>query len=257
MKVVILAGGLGSRLSEETTVRPKPLVEIGGNPIIWHIMNIYAHHGMTDFIVCAGYKGYMLKEYFANFVLHNSDFTADFSSNSLQYHDRGAPGWRVTVIDTGQSSMTGGRLRHIRHHLAPGESFCMTYGDGVGDIDLTAELAFHRSHGLMATMCAVQPPARFGAIITDGIRVTAFSEKMPGEGPRINGGFFILEPSVIDLIEGEDTIWEAGPLEQLASMGQLAAYEHNGFWQPMDTLRERHQLEELWRSGAAPWKVWA
>lgn len=257
MKVVILAGGLGSRLAEETSVRPKPLVEIGDKPIIWHIMNIYAHHGLTDFIVCAGYKGYMLKEYFANMVLHHSDFTADLAENTIKYHSKAAPDWRVTVVDTGVASMTGGRLRNVRHYLDDNEPFCMTYGDGVGDIDITAEIAFHRRHGLEATMCAVVPPARFGALQLDGFRVIAFTEKPRNEGPRVNGGFFILNPSVIDLIEGDHTVWETGPLEDLAARGQLAAFEHDGFWQPMDTLRERMHLDELWRSGKAPWKTWA
>jgi glucose-1-phosphate cytidylyltransferase len=257
MKVVILAGGLGSRLSEETSVRPKPLVEVGDKPIIWHIMNIYAHHGLTDFIICAGYKGYMLKEYFANMVLHHDDFTLDIANNKLEFHNKNAPAWKVTVIDTGASSMTGGRLRRIRSHLAEGEQFCMTYGDGVGDIDIGSEIAFHREHGLKATMCAVVPPARYGAIQLDGYKITAFAEKPKNEGARVNGGFFILDPSVIDMIEGDDTIWETGPLEELAAAGQLAAFTHDGFWQPMDTLRERMLLDDLWRTGAAPWKIWA
>ncbi|WP_454849420.1 glucose-1-phosphate cytidylyltransferase [Rhizobium binxianense] len=257
MKVVILAGGLGSRLSEETAVRPKPLVEVGDKPIIWHIMNIYARHGLTDFIICAGYKGYMLKEYFANMVLHHDDFTVDLSSNRLEYHNKTAPCWKVTVVDTGISSMTGGRLRNVRQYLEKDEPFCLTYGDGVGDIDITSELAFHREHGLKATMCAVVPPARYGAIQLDGHKITAFAEKPKNEGTRVNGGFFILDPSVIDLIEGDDTIWETGPLEELAATGELAAFMHDGFWQPMDTLRERMYLDELWRSGQAPWKTWA
>lgn len=256
MKVVILAGGMGSRLAEETALRPKPLVEVGDKPIIWHIMSIYAHHGLTDFIICAGNKGYMLKEYFANFVMHNSDFTVDFSRNTLEYHSQKAPNWRVTVVDTGLTTMTGGRVRGVRGYLDPNEPFCLTYGDGVGDIDLTAELEFHRSHGLKATMCAVVPPARFGAIEVDGYKVKSFSEKPKNEGPRVNGGFFILDPSVIDLIDGDETIWETGPLEELARMGELAAFDHDGFWQPMDTLRERMLLDELWRSGKAPWKIW-
>jgi glucose-1-phosphate cytidylyltransferase len=257
MKVVILAGGLGSRLSEETAVRPKPLVEVGDKPIIWHIMNIYAHHGLTDFIICAGYKGYMLKEYFANMVLHHDDFTVDLASNSLKYHNKTAPSWKVTVVDTGISSMTGGRLRNVRQYLDKDEPFCLTYGDGVGNVDITSELAFHREHGLKATMCAVVPPARYGAIQLDGHKITAFAEKPKNEGTRVNGGFFILDPSVIELIEGDDTIWETGPLEKLAATGELAAFMHDGFWQPMDTLRERMYLDELWRSGRAPWKTWA
>jgi glucose-1-phosphate cytidylyltransferase len=257
MKVVILAGGLGSRLAEETAVRPKPLVEIGDKPIIWHIMSIYAHHGLTDFVICAGNKGYMLKEYFANMVLHHSDFTVDLAGNTLGFHSKNVPNWRVTVVDTGPTTMTGGRIRNVRNYLSAEEPFCLTYGDGVADIDLAAELEFHRGHGLKATVCAVIPPARFGALEIDGHKVRAFSEKPKGEGPRVNGGFFILDPSVIDLIEGDDTIWETGPLEELARMGELAAFEHDGFWQPMDTLREKMLLDELWRSGTAPWKMWA
>ncbi|MDF0695706.1 glucose-1-phosphate cytidylyltransferase [Rhizobium sp. MC63] len=257
MKVVILAGGLGSRLAEETSVRPKPLVEIGGMPILWHIMNIYAHHGLNDFIICAGYKGYMIKEYFVNLVLHHSDITVDLGANSINYHGGKRPDWRVTVVDTGMHSMTGGRLGRIREHLTPGEPFCMTYGDGVGDIDIAAEVAFHRDHGLKATMCAVTPPGRYGATNIEGQFITSFVEKPRGDGQRINGGFFVLDPSVIDLIPSDDTIWEAGPLEWLAANNQLAAFKHDGFWQPMDTLRERTHLEELWNSGKAPWKLWA
>ncbi len=257
MKVVILAGGLGSRLSEETTVRPKPLVEVGDRPIIWHIMNIYAHHGMTDFIVCAGYKGHMLKEYFANMALHHADFTADIATGTIQYHNRTAAPWRVTVVDTGVSSMTGGRLGRVRQYLDKKEPFCLTYGDGVGDIDLGAELAFHKSHGLKATMCAVVPPARYGALQMDGDKVMAFTEKPQDESVRVNGGFFMLDPCVLNLIENDDTVWEKGPLEHLAASGQLAAFRHDGFWQPMDTLRENTYLNDLWKSGKAPWKVWA
>ncbi|WP_315710384.1 glucose-1-phosphate cytidylyltransferase [Brenneria uluponensis] len=256
MKVVILAGGLGSRLAEETIVKPKPLVDIGDKPIIWHIMNIYAHHGLKDFIVCVGYKGYMLKEYFSNIVLHHNDFTVDLSKNSIEYHNKTAPDWRVTLVDTGLTSMTGGRLKNIRQYLNPDEPFCMTYGDGVGDIDVTAEIEFHRQHGLKATMCTVAPPARFGAIRADGYHVTEFLEKPQNEGARINGGFFILHPSVLDFIKDENTSWENEPLETLAATRQLAAFNHDGFWQPMDTLRERMLLEDLWRSGKAPWKIW-
>ncbi|MBN3137855.1 glucose-1-phosphate cytidylyltransferase [Pectobacterium punjabense] len=256
MKVVILAGGLGSRLAEETVIKPKPLVEIGDKPIIWHIMNIYAHHGLKDFIVCVGYKGYLLKEYFSNIVLHHNDFTVDLASNTIEYHNKAAPDWRVTLVDTGLTSMTGGRLRNIRQYLDPNEPFCMTYGDGVGDIDITAEIEFHQQHGLKATMCTVVPPARFGAIHSDGYRVTEFREKPQSDGARINGGFFVLHPSVLDLIKDENTSWENEPLEALATSGQLAAFIHDGFWQPMDTLRERTLLEELWRSGKAPWKIW-
>ena len=256
MKVVILAGGLGSRLAEETSVRPKPLVEIGEKPIIWHIMNVYAHHGFNDFIVCAGYKGYMLKEYFVNLSLHHSDITVDLSKNTIQYHKSSRPDWRVTVVDTGINSMTGGRIKRVKDYLQPEEPFCMTYGDGVGDIDIAAEVAFHKRHGLKATMCAVVPPGRFGIVNIERDLVTAFEEKPRGDGQRINGGFFVLDPSVIDLIDDDDTIWEAGPLDWLVANNQLAAYKHDGFWQPMDTLRERRLLEDLWHSGKAPWKVW-
>lgn len=257
MKVVILAGGLGSRLAEETLIRPKPLVEVGDKPIIWHIMNIYAHHGLKDFIICAGHKGHMLREYFANLVLHHSDFTADLGRNTIEYHAQTVPDWRVTVVDTGQATMTGGRIRRIRDHLHPSEPFFLTYGDGVGDIDISHSLRFHREHGLKATMCAVVPPARFGAIELDGYVVKSFAEKPRNEGPRVNGGFFVLDPSVIDLVDGDETIWETGPLAALAETGQLAAFEHDGFWQPMDTLRERMLLEDLWKSGKAPWKIWS
>ena len=257
MKVVILAGGLGSRLAEETAARPKPLVEIGEKPILWHIMNIYAHHGLTDFIVCAGYKSYMIKEYFVNLCLHHTDITVDLASNRVEYHGAQRLNWRVTVVDTGMHSMTGGRIRRVRDYLDPDEPFCLTYGDGVSDIDIKAEIAFHRSHGLKATMCAVTPPGRFGAALVAEDRVTSFIEKPKGNGQRINGGFFVLDRSVVDLIDGDDTVWEAGPLEWLAANKQLAAFKHDGFWQPMDTLRERMQLEELWNSGKAPWKVWA
>lgn len=256
MKVVILAGGLGSRLAEETSLRPKPLVEIGEKPILWHIMNIYAHHGLNDFIICAGYKGYMIKEYFVNLVLHHSDITVDLENNRITYHDRAKPSWRVTVVDTGLDSMTGGRLGRVRDYLDPSEPFCMTYGDGVGDIDIAAEIAFHRQHGLKATMCAVAPPGRFGAVRMEGDLVNSFTEKPRGDEQRINGGFFVLDPSVLDLIENDGTIWEGEPLEWLAANHQLAAFRHDGFWQPMDTLREKIQLEALWKSGKAPWKLW-
>ncbi|MBR0557900.1 glucose-1-phosphate cytidylyltransferase [Ciceribacter sp. L1K23] len=256
MKVVILAGGLGSRLAEETILRPKPLVEIGEKPILWHIMNIYSHHGLTDFIICAGYKSYMIKEYFVNLILHHSDVTIELGTRQIEYHQREAPPWRVTVVDTGLNSMTGGRIRRVRDYLDPNEPFCLTYGDGVGDVDISAEIAFHRSHGLKATMCAVSPPGRFGAAALDGHLVSKFLEKPKGDGQRINGGFFVLDPSVIDLIEDDMTVWENEPLNALVDNRQLAAYRHDGFWQPMDTLRERMMLEDLWNSGRAPWKVW-
>lgn len=256
MKVVILAGGLGSRLSEETIIRPKPLVEIGDKPIIWHIMSIYAHYGFKEFIVCVGYKGYLLKEYFSNIFLHHNDITIDLANNNLQYHNCSSPDWKVTLVDTGNSSMTGGRLKRIKDYLNPNEPFMMTYGDGVGNINIQEELLFHHSHGLKATMCTVVPPARFGIIHTDGFRITNFTEKPADDSARINGGFFILDPSVLDLIEDDSTIWETGPLEKLANQGELAGYKHNGFWQPMDTLREKLLLEGLWQTGEAPWKVW-
>jgi glucose-1-phosphate cytidylyltransferase len=256
MKAVILAGGFGTRLAEETGLRPKPLIEIGDKPILWHIMNIYAHHGVTDFVICVGYKGYMIKEYFANLFLHHSDITVDLANNIITYHEADKPKWKVTVVDTGLNSMTGGRLRRVRNYLDPNEPFCLTYGDGVGDIDISAEIAFHRRHGKKATMCAVSPPGRFGALNVVQNRVDSFMEKPTGDGQRVNGGFFVLDPSVIDLIDGDDVVWEKGPLEALAADGDLFAYNHDGFWQPMDTLRERTQLEELWASGSAPWKVW-
>lgn len=257
MKVVILAGGRGSRLAEETTVRPKPLVEIGDKPIIWHIMSIYAHHGFNEFIVCAGYKGYQIKEYFANLVLHHSDITVDLANNRIHYHQCDKPNWRVSVIDTGLDTMTGGRLRRARPYLTPGEPFLMTYGDGIADVDVAGEVAFHRAHGLKATMCAVAPPGRFGSVAIESGRVSAFVEKPTAGNQRINGGFFVLQPEVLDLIEGDETVWEGAPLEALVAEGQLAAYPHDGFWRPMDTLRERIQLEEMWNTGRAPWKVWA
>ncbi|NIF20345.1 MULTISPECIES: glucose-1-phosphate cytidylyltransferase [Pantoea] len=256
MKVVILAGGLGSRLSEETVIRPKPLVEIGDKPILWHIMNIYSHHGFNEFIVCVGYKGYQIKEYFANIVLHHNDITVDLAKHTVEYHHCAAPDWKVTIVDTGIGAMTGGRIKRIKSYLPPDEPFMLTYGDGVGDINLREELDFHLSHGLKATMCTVIPPARFGTLHSDGFRVTNFSEKPRDPSARINGGFFILDPSVIDLIEDDSTVWETGPLETLANSGQLAGYMHNGFWQPMDTLREKVYLEELWQGGKAPWKLW-
>ncbi len=255
MKAVILAGGRGTRISEESNVRPKPMIEIGGKPILWHIMSLYAHHGVKDFVICAGYRGYMIKEYFVNLILHHSDVTVDMATNSVTYLNGRATDWKVTVIDTGMETMTGGRLKRIRPYLDD-EPFCMTYGDGVGDVDITETIRFHKEHGLRATMTTVRPPARFGAVQVDGERITSFLEKHPSEGGYINGGFFVLHPSVLDLVEGDATVWESGPLEHLAADGQLAAFRHTGFWQPMDTLREKNQLEELWATGKAPWKVW-
>jgi len=255
MKAVILAGGYGSRLAEESSVRPKPMVEIGGRPILWHIMKIYSSHGINDFVICLGYKGYMIKEYFANYFLHMSDLTFDMSDNSMTVHQNSAEPWRVTLVDTGEGTMTGGRLKRVGKYLDD-EDFCLTYGDGVGDVDITALVEFDRAHGLAATVTAVQPPGRFGGLKFEGDSVTEFDEKLPGDGGWISGGFFVLAPAVLDHIEGDGTYWEREPLERLAAGGQLAAYKHTGFWQPMDTLRDRTQLEELWAGGAAPWKVW-
>lgn len=255
MKCVILAGGLGTRLGEETTVRPKPLVEVGGKPIIWHIMKCYSQHGINDFVICLGYKGYMLKEFFSNYFLHLSDVTIDIANNNMTIHEsRGEP-WRITLVETGDNAMTGGRLRAVRRYLDPQETFCMTYGDGVSDVDISALVQFHKAHGRQATVTAVSPPGRFGALQFDGDVVTAFVEKPAGDGGLINGGFFALEPSVIDLIEGPETIWEQGPLETLAYTGNLVGFRHHGFWQPMDTLRDKQYLESLWEKGA-PWKTW-
>lgn len=257
MKAVILAGGLGTRLSEETTSRPKPMVEIGGKPILWHIMKTYSSHGIYDFIVCCGYKGYVIKEYFANYFLHMSDVTFNMRDNTMQVHDRRAEPWNVTLVDTGDSSMTGGRLRRVADHIKDEEAFCFTYGDGVGDIDVTATVAYHRQHGKAATLTATYPPGRFGALgIRDG-QVHSFMEKPKGDGGMINGGFFVLSPRVLDYLESDATVWEEEPLTKLAADGELMAYEHDGFWQPMDTLRDKHKLEELWDSGKAPWKTWS
>jgi glucose-1-phosphate cytidylyltransferase len=254
MKVVLLAGGLGTRISEETSVRPKPMVEVGGKPILWHIMKIYAAHGLTDFIVCCGYKGYLIKEYFANYFLHLSDVTIDLGKNSIEVHQKKAEPWRITLVDTGETTQTGGRLRRVRDYIDG--DFCMTYGDGVGSVNITELIAFHREHGKHATMTAVQPPGRFGALELNGNQVQSFIEKPTGDGGWINGGFFVLNPAVLDLIEGDETLWERQPLETLANTGQLQAWFHRGFWQPMDTLRDKNYLEELWTSGRAPWKTW-
>jgi glucose-1-phosphate cytidylyltransferase len=257
MKAVILAGGLGTRLSEETLIRPKPMVEIGGHPILWHIMNIYARHDVTEFIVCLGYKGYYIKEYFANFVLHRSDVTFDLSTGRMEYLGaNNLPKWKVTLIDTGGDTMTGGRLRRVRHVLDAKEPFCMTYGDGVADIDITALVSSHRKQGLEATVTTIRPPSRYGVTVVENGRVARFAEKPVGEQGRINGGFFVLQPSVIDRISGDGTSWEAEPLEGLARDGQLAAYAHDGFWHAMDTLRDKNHLEKLWQEGHAPWKTW-
>ena len=257
MKAVILAGGLGTRISEETSVRPKPMVEIGGKPILWHIMKSYSSFGIQDFIVCCGYKGYLVKEYFANYFLHMSDVTFDMSSNRMEVHQRYAEPWRVTLVDTGEATQTGGRLKRVRQYLRKGETFCFTYGDGVSDIDIGTLVQFHEAHGLKATLTATYPPGRFGALdIRPDNRVMSFREKPRGDGGMINGGFFVLSPDCLDLLEGDETVWERGPLETLANAGQLAAFPHQGFWQPMDTLRDKTYLEDLWGNGRAPWKVW-
>lgn len=256
MKAVILAGGLGSRLSEETTLRPKPLVEIGGLPIIWHIMKIYSQNGINDFVVCLGYKGYMIKEYFANYFLHTSDVTIDVANNQLEIHRRHAEPWNITLIDTGMSSMTGGRLGRVAEYVKDDDCFALTYGDGVGDMDIRGAVEFHKQHGSEATITAVRPAKRFGALALDGTRVDRFKEKPDDDGGWINGGFFVLNPSVLSLIEDDATIWEKGPLETLAARGQLQAFLHHGFWSPMDTIRDKAELEELWADGRAPWKTW-
>jgi glucose-1-phosphate cytidylyltransferase len=255
MKAVILAGGLGTRISEETSLRPKPMIEIGGMPILWHIMKMYSAHGVNDFVICCGYKGYLIKEYFANYFLHMSDVTIDLAQNSMEIHQRKAEPWKITLVDTGELTQTGGRLKRIAPYVA-GEDFCMTYGDGVGSVDVSALIAFHKTHGKHATMTAVQPPGRFGALELSGTTINSFLEKPSGDGGWINGGFFVLNPAVLDLIEADETIWERKPLETLASKGMLEAHFHSGFWQPMDTLRDKNLLEELWVSGRAPWKVW-
>jgi len=255
MKAVILAGGHGTRLSEETSLRPKPMVEIGGRPILWHIMKIYSHHGINDFVVCLGYKGYMIKEYFANYALHQSDVTFDIKAGAVEVHQNAAEPWRVTLVDTGQESMTGGRLRRIRPYIADG-AFCMTYGDGVSNVDISASIAFHRAHGKLATVTAVVPPGRFGLLDLKGNAVARMLEKPERSGSRINAGFFVLEPAALDLIDADSMPWERRPMELLAERGQLMAFNHDGYWQPMDTLRERQDLERLWSEGRAPWKLW-
>lgn len=253
MKAVILAGGLGTRLSEETVSRPKPMVEIGGKPILWHIMKSYSAHGIQDFVICVGYKGYVIKEYFANYFLHMSDVTFDMKNNSMEVHQRNAEPWRVTIVDTGENTQTGGRLKRVKGYLG-NETFCFTYGDGVSDVDIKALIAFHQSKGVKATLTGVQPPGRFGSLEMKGGLVKSFQEKPLGDGSWINGGFFVMEPSALDGIEGDSTLWEREPLENLAKSNQLAVYEHRGFWQAMDTLRDKNYLEELWKSGKAPWK---
>lgn len=256
MKAVILAGGMGTRIAEESQLRPKPLIEIGGRPILWHIMKIYAHYGVTDFVICLGYRGYMIKEYFSNFVLHNSDITIDVQKNEITYHQSTAEPWRITLIDTGEATLTGGRLKRAGQYLDPGEPFCFTYGDGVGDIDISALVAFHKAEGCLATVTAVIPPGRYGAVDLNGNRVVRFIEKPAGDQGYINGGFFVLDPKVLDLIKGDSISWEGEPLGSLAREGNLCAFRHRGFWQAMDTLRDKNALEEMWRAGRAPWRVW-
>ena len=256
MKAVILAGGLGTRISEESSSRPKPMIEIGGKPILWHIMKIYSHYGINDFIVCCGYKGYVIKEYFANYFLHTSDVTFDMQKNSMEVHQRFAEPWRVTLVDTGEDTMTGGRLKRVGEYVKDEEAFCFTYGDGVSDINIQELIDFHRQQAVKATLTAVYPPGRFGALDISGNKVTSFKEKPKGDGGMINGGFFVLSPDVLTLIADDSTIWEQLPLELLAKDRQIAAYEHHGFWQPMDTLRDKNYLEDLWANNKAPWKLW-
>jgi glucose-1-phosphate cytidylyltransferase len=255
MKAIILAGGLGTRISEETSTRPKPMVEIGGKPILWHIMKTYSAHGINDFVICCGYKGYVIKEYFANYFLHMSDVTFDMQNNQMEVHQRNAEPWKVTLVDTGEDTMTGGRIKRVSDYVKD-EDFCCTYGDGIGNVDITALVAFHKQHGKLATLTATQPPGRFGALNLKGSSVVSFQEKPHGDGGWINGGFFVLSPKILDYLTDDHTIWEREPMEQLAKEGQMAAHFHSGFWQPMDTLRDKIYLEELWASGKAPWKIW-
>ena len=255
MKAVILAGGLGTRIAEESTVRPKPMVEIGGKPVLWHIMKLYSHHGIDEFVICLGYKGYLIKEYFANYCLHNSDVTFDMTTNRMQVHQRKAEAWKVTLVDTGEKTQTAGRLKRVAPYL-DGDTFCFTYGDGLADVDIGSLIGFHREQGRKATVTAVQPPGRFGAIDIEGQHITRFHEKPLGDGTWVNGGFFVLNRSVLEYIDDDDTVWEQAPLEKLAREGELSAYKHRGFWQPMDTLRDRNRLEELWQAGDPPWRLW-
>jgi glucose-1-phosphate cytidylyltransferase len=255
MKAVILAGGLGTRISEESHLRPKPMIEIGGKPILWHIMKMYSHHGINDFVICLGYKGYIIKEYFSNYFLHMSDVTFCMQENSVEIHQKYAEPWKVTLVDTGENTMTGGRLKRVESYIRDA-AFCFTYGDGVSDLDIGRLISFHMRSGRLATVTAIQPPGRYGALQMDGDAVHAFQEKPAGDGAWINGGFFVLEPGVLAYIKDDSTVWEAEPLQRLAVDGQLAAYQHQGFWQAMDTLREKNQLEQLWSSGKAPWKTW-
>ncbi len=256
MKAVILAGGLGTRISEETHLKPKPMVEIGGRPILWHVMKLYSAHGVNEFVICCGYKGYIIKEYFANYFLHMSDITLDMSRNHMEVHQQKAEPWKVTLIDTGDNTLTGGRLKRVAEYVEDQEAFCFTYGDGLSDVNIRASIDFHRSHGKLATVTAVKPPGRYGALERSGQTVTGFTEKPRGDGGLINGGFFVLSPRCLSLIDGDQVSWEDAPLARLAKSNELMAFEHLGFWQPMDTLREKHLLEELWTSGKAPWRSW-
>lgn len=256
MKAVILAGGLGTRLSEETSIRPKPMVEIGGKPILWHILKIYSYHGINDFVICCGYRGYIIKEYFANYFLHMSDVTFDMRNNKMEVHQKRAEPWNITLVDTGEASMTGGRLRRVADYVRDDDAFCFTYGDGVADIDITATIEFHKGHGKAATLTATYPSGRFGALDIQGSKINRFMEKPRGDGAMINGGFFVLSPRVLDYLSSDADVWEQEPLQRLAGDEELMAYEHHGFWQPMDTLRDKHLLEELWAAGNAPWKKW-
>lgn len=259
MKAVILAGGLGSRISEESHLRPKPMIEIGGKPIIWHILKMYSAHGINEFIICLGYKGYVIKEYFANYFLHTSDVTLDMSNNQMEVHERHAEPWRITLVDTGENTQTGGRLKRVSKYVQDEEAFCFTYGDGVGDVDIAGSIAFHReraANGVLATVTSALPPGRFGMLDVDGDKVQRFNEKPPGSEGAINAGFFVLSPKVFDLIDDDDMPWEHVPMHTLVDRGQLAAWKHHGFWQPMDTLRDKNYLEELWQQGRAPWKTW-
>lgn len=256
MKAVILAGGLGTRISEETHLKPKPMIEIGGRPILWHIMKVYSAHGVNNFVICCGYKGYVIKEYFANYFLHMSDVTFDMANNQMEVHQRNAEPWKVTLVDTGDNTLTGGRLKRVAPYVESEEEFCFTYGDGVANVNISELIAFHQQHGKWATVTAVRPPGRYGALQLEALKVSGFTEKPPGDGGLINGGFFVLSPKCLDLIDGDTTSWEGQPLAHLATKGELMAFEHRGFWQPMDTLRDKNHLEELWQSGMASWKVW-
>lgn len=256
MKAVILAGGLGTRISEETHLKPKPMIEIGGKPILWHILKMYSAHGVNEFVICCGYKGYLIKEYFANYFLHMSDVTFDMASNQMEVHHKHAEPWRVTLVDTGEDTLTGGRLKRVADYVQGDDAFCFTYGDGVSDVDISRSIAFHKQHGKLATVTAVQPPGRYGALQMKGAVVEGFTEKPRGDGGLINGGFFVLSPRCLERIADDNTSWESEPLSGLAAEGQLMAFEHHGFWQPMDTLREKNMLEALWHAGTAPWKVW-